>query len=398
MSAGEGQATGVLFDRSDPAFLDDPYPVWATLRDEAPLYRTDSGTYLVTRYGDVSRMLRDRGSGRDIPERLVRRAAGTGATGTSFLASVLNMEGTEHTRLRRAMLHPFTARLVARQRERVRAVVEELLARTGDEEFDLVEAVAADLPVLLLLDTLGLPAADCDVVKRNISGLIDASELFPGEDALRRSDEANAFFARYFDDALGSAREGLLADLASSARTGGLTAVELAANATLLLFAGHETTTNSIANSVLALLRRPELLERLRADRGLLATAVDELLRYDSPVQTTIRWTRVALDLPSGRIEPRRFVEVSLAAANRDPRAFDRPDDIVLDRADNAHVAFGAGVHLCLGAALARLANHTVLQCLLDRYAVIEPAGEPARMPSLWNRGLERLPLRVRRP
>ncbi|MFG2103299.1 cytochrome P450 [Micromonospora echinaurantiaca] len=395
MPGGERVAELVTFDRSDPAFLHDPYPTWTRLRDADPLHLTPGGTYLVTRYEDVTALLRDRRCGRSVPPRLVRRVAGTGPTLTSFLASVLNLEGERHGRIRRLMLTPFTPRPVAGQRERVGALVDGLLDRAGDR-FDLIEAVAADLPILLVSDVLGLPHADAAELKRGIAALIDASAVFPPPEALARSDEANAFFADYFARMVRRpAADGLLAGMAAAWRAGRITAEELSANATLLLFAGNETTTNSIGNGVLALLSRPELLDRLRRTPELVPTVVDELLRYDSPVQTTIRWTEAPIDLPSGRLPARRFVEVSLAAANRDPRAFDRADEVVPDRQPNPHLAFGHGMHLCLGLHLARLAGELVLRRLLTRYATVELDGEPVRAASLWNRGLHRLPLRV---
>jgi cytochrome P450 len=386
----------VAFDRADPQFLDEPYPMWAALRDCDPLHLTSSGTYLVTRYDDVTALLRDRRCGRDIPERLVRRVAGTGDTLASFLASVLNIEGDRHSRIRRLMLQPFTPRPVAARRQYVGALVDEMLDRGGDR-FDLVDAVAGNLPILLVSDVLGLPHEDCDVLKEHIGGLIDASATFPTPEALSRSDQANAFFADYFGRLARHPVDGtLLASMVTAWREGRMTEQELSANATLLLFAGYETTTSSIGNGVLALLRRPGSLDELRRSPALLPTAVDELLRFDSPVQTTIRWTRAPIDLSTGRLEARRFVEVSLAAANRDPRAFDRADELVLDRRPNQHVAFGHGMHLCLGLHLARLAGEIVLDRLLHRYADVELDGDPVRMASLWNRGMVRLPLRVR--
>lgn len=387
-------ASVVAFDRSDPSFLDNPYPMWTLLRDRDPVHVTANGTYLVTRHEDVSRLLRERRCGREIPQRLVRLAAGSGQTTTSFLGSVLNMEGARHARLRRLMLPRFTPHAVHGHADRVAAVVDELLDRAGTGRFDLIDAVAGDLPVLVICDLLGLPREDCPVLKEHIAGLIDASMLLPTPQALARSDRANEFFAEYFERR-SAGRGALLAELRAAREAGAMTSNELAANATLMLFAGNETTTNSIGNGVLALLEHPHALARLRREPRLLPAAVEELLRYDSPVQTTLRWTAHPIDLPTGRLVARRFVEVSLAAANRDPRAFDRPDELVLDREANPHVAFGHGPHLCLGAHLARLASHLVLRRLLDRYPRIEMDGPPVRLASLWNRGLTQLPLRV---
>ena len=169
-------------------------------------------------------------------------------------------------------------------------------------------------------------------------------------------------------------------------------------NAVLLFFAGFETTTNLIGNGMLALLGDPQEMQRLRDDPRLLPTAVDELLRYDSPLQTSLRITHDDVELPSGRIKANRVIELSLAAANRDPRAFRDPDRLDIGRVDNPHVAFGSGVHFCLGAHLARLEGEAAFGGLLRRYDSIELADEPVRKASASIRGLESLPVRVSEP
>jgi hypothetical protein len=395
---GEPSRQPAGFDRTDPGFLADPYPTWAWLRDRDPLHVTGGGTYLVTRHADAVALLHDPRCGRAVPERLVRRVAGDGATLAAFRAGVLNREDEAHRRIRKLLRPPFAARPVAARRARVVALVDRLLDRAGDR-FDLIGALAGELPIRLVSDLLGLPAADAPGLRREIGALIDASTMFPTPAALAGSDQANEYFAGYFRRLVNRPAGpggGLLGQLARAQREGQLSAGELAANATLLLFAGHETTTNSLGNGLLALLERPAALAALRRQPALLPTAVDELLRFDSPVQTTIRWTRAPVELTTGRLAGRRFVEVSLAAANRDPRAFHRPDQLVLDRHPGRQLAFGSGLHRCLGLHLARLVIEVVLERLLHRYAGIELAGPPVRLSSLWNRGLASLPLRVR--
>jgi cytochrome P450 len=390
-------AADVTFDRFDAAFLEDPYPVWAALRDRDPLHRTDSGSYVVTRYADVWLLLRDRRCGRAIPERLVRRMAGPGATTEAFLGALLNIEGEAHRRLRDLLFPAFAPRAIAQRRARVATIVDELFQAIDPQSTELIADIAGDLPILVIAEMLGIPREDTDVVTPWIHDLIDASMLFPTADALLRSDEANEAFARYFREVCSapSRPPGVLADLAEAEKAGAVSGNELAVNATLMLFAGHETTTNAIGNAVLTLLEHPHALRRLREEPQLRPAAVDELVRFDSPIQTTMRWTERPIDVSGGRIEARRLVEVSLAAANRDPCRFSSPDEVVLDRHNNAHVAFGSGIHFCLGAHLARLTVAAVLERLLDDYAAIELAGQPVRRQSLWNRGLERLPLRL---
>jgi cytochrome P450 len=393
--------TALVYDPFAPSFHDDPYPTWTALRESEPMHRTPLGTYVLTRHEDVFALLRDRRLGRDIPPNLVRLAAGDGDLADFFASNLLNREAPDHTRLRKLMVLPFTPKLIKDLRESVERLVDELLDATDDRDIDVVGDLGGVLPVLVICELLGLPPEDRERVRPWAVALANASTVFPPDDVRTAADGAVREFRAYFEDQLPKVREhgrGLLAALSRAESDGDrLSHDELVVNAILLFFAGFETTTNLIGNGMLALLDAPDEMQRLRDDPRLLPTAVDELLRYDSPLQTSLRITHEDVELPSGHIKANRVIELSLAAANRDPRAFSNPDRVDVGRVDNPHVAFGSGVHFCLGAHLARLEGEAAFGGLLRRYDSIELAGEPVRKASASIRGLESLPVRVSR-
>lgn len=393
--------TSVVYDPYAPSFHDDPYPTWAALRESEPMHRTAIGTYVLTRHAEVFALLRDRRLGRDIPPDLVRMAAGEAEMAEFFANNLLNKEAPDHTRVRKLMVLPFTPKLIKDLRASVDRLVDELLDATDDKDIDVVRDLGGVLPVLVICELLGLPPEDREQVRPWAVALANASTVFPPEDVRLAADTAVREFKAYFEGMIPKVRaqgHGLLAALADAEADGDrLSHEELIVNAILLFFAGFETTTNLIGNGMLALLGAPDEMQRLRDDPALLPTAVDELLRYDSPLQSSLRITHEEVEVPSGRIKANRVIELSLAAANRDPRAFTHPDRVDVGRAQNPHVAFGSGVHFCLGAHLARLEGEAAFGGLLRRYASIEQAGEPVRKASPSIRGLDSLPVRVHR-
>jgi cytochrome P450 len=394
-------ATAVLYDPFAPAFHEDPYPVLAELREHEPMHRTGLGIYVLTRHEDVFALLRDRRLGRDIPPELVAFAAGTGPMAEFFDSNLLNKEAPDHTRLRKLMVMPFTPKLIRDLRASIEVLVDDLLDAAGDEEIDVVRDLGAILPVLVICELLGLPSEDRERVRPWATALADASTTIPTPDARAAGDMAILSFREYFERKLPRLKangRGLLAQLAVAEMDGQrLRHDELIMNAVLLFFAGFETTTNLIGNGMLALLSNPDEMRRLRDDQALLSTAVDELLRYDTPVQSALRYTHDEVETASGTIKRNRVIELSLAGANRDQRAFARPDRLDVGRVDNPHVAFGSGVHFCLGSHLARLEGEVAFGKLLARYRSIEQAGAPVRKTSPSIRGLESLPGAVKR-
>lgn len=398
--------TATRYDPFDAGFREDPYPTWQELREHEPLHRSAFGIYVLTRYEDVWALLRDHRTSREIPIELVYLSAGSGATAESFMGNLLNKEAPDHTRLRKLLATAFTPRLVRDLRQRVVALVDEVLDDAeahGGRQIDLAAEIGAVLPVLVVGSVLGLPAEDAYMVRPWAAAMANASTIMPTPEDRVASDDAVVAYRSYFEQCLSGQRrlvpDGLLAVMARAEAAHIISHEELIANATLLYFAGFETTTNLIGNGMLALLRHPDQMTRLWGQPELVPTAVEEMLRYDSPVQTSVRWTSEPVDVIGGTIKARRVIEISLAAANHDPRVFADPERLDIGRSNNPHVAFGTGRHFCLGARLARLEGEVLLGRMVDRYSAIEQAGPIVRKPSVGLRGLESLPVRVtRRP
>jgi cytochrome P450 len=390
--------TAVVFDPFAPEFHEDPYPTWTAIRESGELVRDAIGIYVVTRYEDVWSLLRDRRVGRDLPYELTKIVLGDGAATERFVTNnLMNYEGPEHLRQRRLMSKPFTPARIRDLEDSTEAIVKELLDAV-DDEFDVAEQFSAILPVLVICDLLGLPREDRVRVKPWATTLTQSART---PEAQAAADEAFQNFHDYFEELLREKRhhpDGLLAALAAVEDEGSrLSHDELIENATLLFFAGHETTTNLIGNGVVALIDNPRELARLHRDPTLIPSAVEEMLRYDPPVQTMPRITHEAIDLSIGAIKAGRVMTLSFAAANRDPRAFRDPDTFDVGRTDNHHVGFGNGTHFCLGAHLARLETRLAFEELLRRSATFEIAGDYVRKPVGGLRGFNSLPVRVTR-
>ena len=398
-----------------PQLVQDPYPFYRMLRGSQPVFRVpvgdagSPGVWILTRHRDVQLVLRDARCsvmrqrakiveqfGDQLP---IRAAVGEGGG----LRSMLVMDPPDHTRVRGLVNKAFTPRRVAALRRRIEAIVATLLDDVG-ETWDLIDALAAPLPAIVIAELLGVPAADHRRFKEWSSALVTA--IGAGNPVAARAQFETALDAllAYLREVIAARRaEGtagrddlICAMIDAQEERDALTDAELLATSNLLLLAGHETTTNLIGNGTLALLRRADELERLRADRSLLRSAIEELLRFDSPVQATARvpLEDVALDgatLPAGAL-----VFTGIGAANRDPEVFAEPDRVDLGRAQNPHLSFGFGAHFCLGAPLARLEAEVAFGALLDRFPKLALASdEPlAYRPNFVLRGLTRLPVR----
>ena len=399
------------FDPGDPAYLAAPYPVLAQLREQDPVHWNEIlDAWIVTRYADVREGLRDpRLSSERMmpffeaqPEGVRRSLAPLEANVSRWAVFV---DPPRHTRLRALMTHAFTSRAVERLRASVAVRVEELLAPlAAREEFDLIGDFAWPLPAGVIADLLGVPREDVPRLKTwsdELSGFVFSGRNVQAkyERAARGVADMAEYFARLIEAKRARPDEGLISALVAA--TDGaerLTAEELEAMCVLLLFAGHETTTHLIGNGMLALLQQPAALAELQARRGdpaFVERAVEELLRFDGP---SIAQGRVAADefeLGGRRIRRKDRVFLMQGAANRDPRHFDAPDALRLDRNPNAHVAFGFGIHFCVGAPLARLEGNLALPLLLGRFARLELASPPEWQDSLVIRGASRIRLRA---
>jgi len=391
----------VEFNPMDPAFIEDPYPTYHLLRSEDPVHHNPLGFWVLTRYDDVVAALRD--------PRLIKEpiaafvAARTGAPAPAGGLSMLDRDPPDHTRLRGLVNKAFTPRVVEKLRPDIQDVVDGLLAKVQDtHSMDLMEEFAFPIPVIVICQMLGVPVEDRERFKKwglDIARGLDAIMLPPDSDVVRRSTQSRQELAEYFRQLIAqrrsSPRDDLLSGLIAAEEAGDkLSETELLATCILLLVAGHETTVNLIGNGTLALLRHPEQLRRLRDEPGLIGSAVEELLRYDGPVQRTARIPSEDLTIAGHTIPKGDMVLPFIGAADRDPAQFPDPDRLDLGRADNRHIAFGWGIHFCIGAPLARVEGQIAIATLVRKLPKLALASEkPEHRLSLTLRGLKTLPV-----
>ena len=385
----------------------DPYPRYAALRERAPVHRSTFGLWTLTGYDDCQQLLRHPGVGKDFSAAMnslgLTDAADREAQDRfrNDRSNMLVTDPPDHTRLRGLVTRAFTNRTVEALRPRIVALVDELLDGfdTG-EDVEVMDALAFPLPVTVIGDMLGVPAEDRATLRPLVRSVTAVLELAVSPEALAEATDADEQLARYFADLVAERRArpqgDLLTKLIEAEDKGDqLTEHELISTAILLFAAGFETTTHLIGNGLLALLRHPDQLARLRADRALIPRAVEELLRFDSPVQIAARTTYEGLSV-GGRVIPAgSLVLALLGAANRDPSRFTDPERLDVGRDEGPPMSFGSGIHFCLGAALARAEGQVVFDRLLDRFPTMELAGgPPAVRDSLTLRGLTDLRVR----
>ena len=398
-----------------PEMVQNPYAIYALLRGANPVFRVPSpdtegaGQFILTRYEDVQQVLRDarfsvdRGRSdffmrnRDrLPPSIV--AALLGEQGG--LRSMLVLDPPDHTRIRGLVSKAFTPRQVTRLRERIAELVRELLDSVEPNgRMDVMTELAAPLPAIVIADLLGVPREDYAVFKAWATDVVSVVGNPDPLGAIARADAAMQGLLAYLGDIIAKRRRDPRDDLISAMIAAqeahdALSDAELLATSNLLLLAGHETTTNLIGNGLYALLRHPAELARLEREPALLKSAIDEMLRWDSPVQATFRIPTEEVAL-GGQILPKgALVIAAIGAANRDPAVFPDPDRFDVGRADNRHLSFGFGVHFCLGAPLARLEGELVFSALLARLGKLELATEkPSYRPNMILRGLTSLPV-----
>jgi cytochrome P450 len=398
------------YDPWDQAFVADPYPALARLRETAPvIYDERTNQWLVSRHADVNALLRDRRLGRSYLHVASHEdwnrtppPADQAPFWDLLAVQMIDMEPPDHTRLRRLVTKAFTPRTVESLRPRIEVIVDRVIdgaAALG--EFDLIADLLELVPVTVIAELLGIPEADRHLLRPWSADMTLMFELNPSPDAQRRATDASAAFEAYLRDLARVRRrtpgEDLISELAAVVETGGdrLTEDELIGTAVLLLNAGHEASVNGAANSWWALFRTPDALARLRADPRLVPMAIEELLRFDTPAPMFERW--VLEDIEVGGVTIRRGQELALqfAAANRDPAAFEDPDEIVLDRSPNPYLSFGAGIHYCLGAPLAKLEFDILFARMLGRLPRLDLLEEPTWKPRFVLRGLEALLVRA---
>jgi cytochrome P450 len=399
----------VEFNPFDPSFLEDPYPHWQALRESSPVHHTPLDLWVLTRYDDVLQFVRDPtfsvedGNARPGPmAEITRQVLGEEPVDDGAHA-MLNRDAPDHTRLRKLVSKAFTPKVIAGLRPRIQQLVDEALDRIEPSgEMELIGDLAFPLPFAIISEMLGMPATDSAQLREWSGTLVRSLEPLVDPDLIRAIADAGQQMHDFTADAIAWKRRQPRDDLLSAliaAEEGGdvLSDNELIDQIMLLYIAGHETTVNLIGNGTLALLNHRPELDRLQADPALDANAIEELLRFDPPVQMTRRITLRDVELHGQVIEAASFVVCVIASANRDTAKWG-PDagtlKITRDDAHN-HLAFGGGIHYCLGAALARLEGQVAIGTLVRRFPRLELAGEPE-----WNgrvnlRGVERLPLSV---
>jgi cytochrome P450 len=397
-----------LFDPFAPGFTDDPYPQYAALRAEAPVYQHPFGFWLLTRYDDVSWLLRaglsveDRNVA-DGPFRELRDQLYGDQLPSSDKLSMLDRDPPDHTRLRRLVSKAFTPRAVEALRPRIAKLVDGMLDAVDRQgRVDLVDALAFPLPFAVIAQMLGTPPADHERI-RHLSGTVVRSLEPVADPALaaaiaEANDELTAIAADMIMWKRSNPADDLLTALITAEDNGdALSDDELIAQTLLLYIAGHETTVNLIAGGTVALLRNPGQLALLRSDPGLAHNAVDELLRYDSPVQASRRITLEPVTFRDTTIPAGAFVMASLGSANRDELFWGADAAEVRLSRENAHhhVSFGAGPHHCLGASLARLEASIALGRLTSRFPGLTLDGEVAWNGRINLRGPAHLPVSV---
>jgi cytochrome P450 len=388
---------GVLFNPMDPEFLADPYPTYHRLRTEDPVHRSPMGFWVLTRYDDIVGALRDSRFGKEVFAARIAAREGSGSIGISMLV----MDPPDHTRLRALVNKAFTPRVVELLRPRIQQIIDGLVARVSDAgQMDVIEDFAYPLPVIVICEMLGVPSDDRETFKTwglDIARGLDAILLPPDSEQARRAASARQALAEYLRRLIAerraSPRSDMLSNLIAAEEAGDkLSENELVATCALLLIAGHETTVNLIGNGMLALLRHPAELRRLRHDPSLIQTAVEELLRYDGPVQRVARVAGEDVRIGGTTIRKGETVMMFIGAADRDPAHFPDPDRLDLTRQDNRHIAFGWGIHFCLGAPLARVEGQMAINTLVHRLPGLALASDtPEFRQSLTLRGLTRL-------
>jgi pimeloyl-[acyl-carrier protein] synthase len=393
----------VVFNPFAPEFHEDPYPAYRLLRERDPVHQMPMGAWVLTRYDDVAAALRDSRLGRAGSEVMLAAVYGAGNEDIPMPPSMLFRDPPDHTRLRSLVSRAFTPRVVEGLRARIGEIVDHLLDRAQERgRMDVIADLAYPLPVTVISEMLGVDPGDHEAIKQwsaDIARGLDALVMPSDPDLVQRASrgrrELGEYFRRLIPERRRQPRQDLLTLLIAAEEQGDrLTEGELLSTCVLLYVAGHETTVNLIGNGLYALLRHPAELGRLRVQPDLLPAAVEELLRYDAPVQRTVRIAHEDVELGGRHIDKGSLIVPVMGAANRDPAHFPDPDRLDIGRRENRHVAFGYGIHFCLGAPLARLEGQIVLAHLLRRFPQLALLTErPPWRRSFTLRGLQALPV-----
>ncbi|MCL6736217.1 cytochrome P450 [Streptomyces neyagawaensis] len=402
-------ASPLAFDPWDPDFVADPYPAYAELRALGRVrYFEPTNQWLVAHHADVSALLRDRRLGRTYQHRFTHEDFGRTAPPPEHEPfhtlndhGMLDLEPPDHTRIRRLVSKAFTPRTVERLKPYVEGLAGELVARLVEAGGgDLLADVAEPLPVAVIAEMLGVPESDRAPLRPWSADICGMYELSPSEATAKKAVRASVEFSEYLRELIAHRREkpgedlisGLIAAYDEGDR---LTEQEMISTCVLLLNAGHEATVNATVNGWWALFRNPDQLAALRADHSLVPAAVEELMRYDTPLQLFERWVLDDIEIDGTTVPRGAEIAMLFGSANHDPAVFDAPEKLDLTRQENPHISFSAGIHYCIGAPLARIELAASMTALLEKAPTLSLATEPKRKPNFVIRGLEGLQVEV---
>lgn len=394
-----------MFDPSDPAFLSDPYPVFARMRHDGPVHWHEGlGLYVAVSHAACDTLLRDRALGRIWVDR--EPTERFPAFNLLHRTSILENEPPTHTRLRRLIAGAFGRGHVERIRPWIARLADELVAgaaalirETGS--VDLLAAVAEPVPVEVIAELLDVPATDRARLRPWSNAIVKMYEYGPAPNLQLAAETAAAEFVAYLRALVAERRRAprendLVSDLVAAADGGDrLSEDEVVGTSVLLLMAGHEATANVIGNGVVALLRDRDQWRRVVADPALVEPATEEMVRFDSSLQLFERTATRDVEIAGTTVRAGQKIAALLGAANRDPAVFTDPDRFDAGRTPNPHLGFGAGIHFCIGAPLARVEVQSVLAALRTRLPGLVPAGTPRRRPEFVIRGLVEVPVTV---
>jgi pimeloyl-[acyl-carrier protein] synthase len=397
-------AEEIVFNPWDPEFRANPYPYYGPLLARPPYLVTDWPQMkfaLVARYADVTAAMRDHEHMSSVqppppPQMYQGRFAGS--------RNMLNSDPPQHSRLRRLVSRDFTPRRIRELEPHIRQIASDLLDLVESKgEFDLMADLANVLPVKVIAHMLGMPPELNATLKHWSDTLVTGDNNAPGmpspPEIVQAMDELGDYFTAEIEKRRVNPGPDLVSALVAAHDEGdALSGADLLGFVALLLVAGNETTTNLIGNGTLALGRNPEQFEALKRNPAMLPRAIEEMLRYDGPVQSTVRFTNHPVQLGGTEIPAQTFALMILAAANRDPAQFKDPEKFDITREPNDHVAFGEGIHFCIGAPLARMEARIAFEAMLARFPKInlkDPAIKPKYKGSYFLRGLESLPLGI---
>ncbi|NKB55149.1 MAG: cytochrome P450 [Alphaproteobacteria bacterium] len=398
------------FDLNRPEVIQSPYPLFEKMRRDAPVHWNPSVKgWFLTRYFDVRMALRDPRFSVEKMSPFADRMGGTKQEKIAFLAEILGgwmvfKDPPEHTKLRQVLQGAFMPKPLAAMRPNVEAIAREILDGLGDRtDIDLIQDFGVPLPATVIGDLCGVPRdktyklrlwAD-DIAKFVLQGRSTPDKYDVSYKALK---ECVAFYRELVADHRANPKDDLISLMIDGGEVGKpMTDDEIVSTLVLILFAGHETTTNLIASGMFALLQNPDQMAKLEADRSLIPSAVEEFLRFEGPVSTLVRIALEDVEIGGQRIKKGDRVFASLYAAGHDPEIFEDAKDVDVTRRRNRHMAFGKGIHLCLGAPLARLEGQVAFEALLERYTDFKLRGDSLEWrDELITRGLHALPISMR--